>query len=42
LLSLSGDTNSLSLANFVGYVVGFLSVWYNTLPAPPPCRRVIL
>jgi hypothetical protein len=26
LLSLPGDTNSLSLANFVGCVVGFFSV----------------
>jgi hypothetical protein len=36
------NTNSLSSANFVGYVVGFLTVLVNTLAAPPPCRLVIL
>jgi len=33
---------SLSLANFVGSVVGFLDVYINTPAEPPPCRRVIL
>ena len=33
---------SLSLANFVGSVVGFLDVCINTPAEPPPCRRVIL
>jgi len=35
-------TNSLSLANFVGCVVGFLNVFPYTPAEPPPCRRVIL
>jgi hypothetical protein len=35
-------TNSLSLANFVGSVVGFLNVFPYTPAEPPPCRRVIL
>jgi hypothetical protein len=33
---------SLSLANFVGSVVGCLDVCINTPAEPPPCRRVIL
>jgi len=36
------NTNSLSLANFVGSVVGVLNVLSYTSLAPPPCRLVIL
>jgi hypothetical protein len=35
-------TNSLSLANFVGSVVGYLNVLVNTPAESPSCRRVIL
>jgi hypothetical protein len=36
------NTTSLSLANFVGCVVGFLNVFIDTSLEPPSCSLVIL